>query len=200
MVLPCRQVDEITTSALPPATLSFRTRMHAGSRSPYRSHLRIGASTPSMSRKITRRVTLRPVTSCSACSIAHAHLLMAPRREQRCADWSRPRASWIMTRRRHPSSSRAERTRMRATDTVEIGRTGLHVTRLGLGGVALSGAAPPPEPHAPSPEAEAVSLIRRSLDLGLNYLDTAPMYGVGHSERRYGQALTGIPRDRYVLY
>jgi D-threo-aldose 1-dehydrogenase len=88
---------------------------------------------------------------------------------------------------------------MRATDTVEIGRTGLRVTRLGLGGVALSGAPPATDPHAPSPESEAVALIRRSLDLGLNYLDTAPMYGVGHSERRYGQALQGIPRDRYVL-
>ena len=88
---------------------------------------------------------------------------------------------------------------MRATDTVEIGRTGLRVTRLGLGGVALSGAPPATDPHVPSPESEAVSLIRRSLDLGLNYLDTAPMYGVGHSERRYGQALQGISRDRYVL-
>src|SRR5262245_32186947 len=88
---------------------------------------------------------------------------------------------------------------MRATDTAEIGKTGLRVTRLGLGGVALSGAPPSTDPHRPSPEAEAVSLIRRSLDLGLNYLDTAPMYGVGQSERRYGQALAGIPRDRYVL-
>jgi D-threo-aldose 1-dehydrogenase len=88
---------------------------------------------------------------------------------------------------------------MRATDTVEIGRTGLLVTRLGLGGVALSGAPPATDPHVPSPASEAVSLIRRSLDLGLNYLDTAPMYGVGHSERRYGEALRGIPRGRYVL-
>jgi D-threo-aldose 1-dehydrogenase len=88
---------------------------------------------------------------------------------------------------------------MRATDTVEIGRTGLHVTRLGLGGVALSGVPPATDPHLQSPESEAVSLIRRSLGLGLNYLDTAPMYGVGNSERRYGQALQGIPRDRYVL-
>ena len=75
---------------------------------------------------------------------------------------------------------------MRATDTAEIGRTGLHVTGLGLGGVALSGAPPATDPHIPSPESEAVSLIRRSLGLELNYLDTAPMYGVGHSERRYG--------------
>jgi D-threo-aldose 1-dehydrogenase len=88
---------------------------------------------------------------------------------------------------------------VRATDTVEIGRTGLRVSRLGLGGVALSGAPPATDPHQPTPEAEAIALIHRSLDLGLNYLDTAPMYGVGQSERRYGQALRGIPRDRYVL-
>jgi D-threo-aldose 1-dehydrogenase len=88
---------------------------------------------------------------------------------------------------------------VRATDTVEIGRTGLRVTRLGLGGVALSGAPPSTDPHRPAPEAEAVGLIRRSLALGLNYLDTAPMYGIGESERRYGEALRGVPRDRYVL-
>src|SRR5262245_11459248 len=88
---------------------------------------------------------------------------------------------------------------LRATDTVEIGRTGLRVTRLGLGGVALSGAPPATDPHQPSPEAEAIGLIKRSLARGLNYLDTAPMYGVGQSEERYGRALQGVPRDRYVL-
>ena len=88
---------------------------------------------------------------------------------------------------------------MRATDTAEIGRTGLRVTRLGLGGVALSGAPPSTDPHQPAPEDEALALIGKSLALGLNYLDTAPMYGVGESERRYGQALRGVPRDRYVL-
>src|SRR5262249_57497875 len=46
---------------------------------------------------------------------------------------------------------------------------------------------------------EAVALTRRSLALGLNYPDPAPMYGAGESERRYGQALRGVPRDRYVL-
>lgn len=88
---------------------------------------------------------------------------------------------------------------MRATDTVEIGRTGIRVSRLGLGGVALSGAPPATDPQQATPEAEAVALIRRSLSLGLNYLDTAPMYGVGQSERRYGRALRGLPRDSYVL-
>ena len=88
---------------------------------------------------------------------------------------------------------------MRAIDRVEIGRTGVHVSRLGLGGVALSGAPPATDPQQTTAEAEAIALIHRSLALGLNYLDTAPMYGVGQSERRYGQALRGVARDRYVL-
>ncbi len=88
---------------------------------------------------------------------------------------------------------------MRATDTAEIGRTGLRVSRLGLGGVALSGAPPATDPQQTTAEAEAVTLIRRSLALGLNYLDTAPMYGVGQSERRYAEALRGVDRGRYVL-
>lgn len=88
---------------------------------------------------------------------------------------------------------------MRATDRVSIGRTDLAVSRLGLGGVALSGAPPATDPQQTTPEDEAVTLIRRSLDMGVNYLDTAPMYGVGQSERRYGHALRGVPRDSYVL-
>ena len=88
---------------------------------------------------------------------------------------------------------------MRATETIEIGRTGLRVTRLGLGGVALSGAPPATDPERPTAEPEAVALIQRTLALGVTYLDTAPMYGVGESEARYGEALRGVARERYVL-
>lgn len=88
---------------------------------------------------------------------------------------------------------------MRATDQVTIGRTGIRVARLGLGGVALSGAPPATDPEQPTAASEATTIIQRSLELGLNYLDTAPMYGVGESERRYGQALRGRPRQSYVL-
>ena len=88
---------------------------------------------------------------------------------------------------------------VRATDTAAIGRTGLRVTRLGLGGVALSGAPPSTDPERRTAAADAVALIRRSLALGLTYLDTAPMYGVGESETRYGEALRGVPRESYVL-
>ena len=88
---------------------------------------------------------------------------------------------------------------LRAIDKVKIGMTELRVSRLGLGGVALSGAPPATDPHQTTSEAEAVALIQGSLALGLNYLDTAPLYGVGQSERRYGQALHGRVRDSYVL-
>jgi D-threo-aldose 1-dehydrogenase len=88
---------------------------------------------------------------------------------------------------------------LRATDTVEIGTTGLQVSRLGLGGVALSGAPPATDPEQATSATDAIALIQRSMALGLRYLDTAPMYGVGQSEIRYGQALHGVPRESYVL-
>ena len=88
---------------------------------------------------------------------------------------------------------------LRAIDKVKIGMTELRVSRLGLGGVALSGAPPATDPHQTTSEAEAVAIIQGSLALDLNYFDTAPMYGVGQSERRYGQALHGRARDSYVL-
>ena len=48
---------------------------------------------------------------------------------------------------------------VKATDKVEIGATGLQVTRLGLGGVALSGAPPATDPDQNTPEMEATHLI-----------------------------------------
>ncbi len=88
---------------------------------------------------------------------------------------------------------------MNPTETAEIGTTGLRVSRLGLGGVALSGAPPATDPEQTTSEHEATALIHRSLELGVNYFDTAPMYGVGQSERRYGAALNRMARERYVL-
>ena len=78
-------------------------------------------------------------------------------------------------------------------DTAEIGKTGLRVTRLGLGGAPLGGMI------TDVSQEFAVETIRRGLELGISYLDTAPMYGHGRSEHYFGQALAGIPRDRFVL-
>ena len=74
-----------------------------------------------------------------------------------------------------------------------IGTTGLEVTRIGLGCAALGGL------YGDIPEDQATAVLERTFDLGLNLLDTAPLYGSGKSEYRVGRALAGIARDRYVL-
>lgn len=48
-------------------------------------------------------------------------------------------------------------------------------------------------------EEDALGAIRKTFDLGLNFIDTAPMYGHGKSEELLGKGLAGVPRDSYVL-
>ena len=48
-------------------------------------------------------------------------------------------------------------------------------------------------------DAEAHATVETAWELGIRYFDTAPHYGLGLSERRLGAALTGRPRDAYVL-
>ena len=45
----------------------------------------------------------------------------------------------------------------------------------------------------------AVACVRRALDLGINLIDTANVYGRGAAETLLGEALAGVPRDSYVL-
>ena len=75
----------------------------------------------------------------------------------------------------------------------EVGSTGIQVTKLGLGGAPL-GAWPPV-----LSDVEAVETVRSALSQGMGYVDTAPHYGRGRSELRYGEALASIPRDSYVI-
>jgi len=48
-------------------------------------------------------------------------------------------------------------------------------------------------------ETEAIRLVHRSLDLGVNFFDTAPNYGHGTGEERLGKALKGIDRSKIVI-
>ncbi|HEY2818549.1 MAG TPA: aldo/keto reductase [Casimicrobiaceae bacterium] len=66
-------------------------------------------------------------------------------------------------------------------------------TQLGLGGAPFGNLF-----RAASDEA-AVATIRHALLAGVGYFDTAPHYGNGLSEHRFGAALRDVPRDRYVL-
>ena len=78
-------------------------------------------------------------------------------------------------------------------ETREIGGTGLHVTALGFGG------APVGNDIADGEEDLAIATVQRSYESGTRFFDTAPIYGLGKSERRIGRALAGIPRDQFVI-
>ena len=82
---------------------------------------------------------------------------------------------------------------MNPLEKATLGSSGLRVTRLGLGCASIGGL------YGDIPDDQAVSVVHRALSLGLNLLDTAPLYGAGKSELRLGKALVGVPRDSYVL-
>ena len=88
---------------------------------------------------------------------------------------------------------------MNPLEKVAIGNQGVEVTRLGLGGAPLSGMVLGNGLYGGTASDEAGRIIRRALELGINYFDTAPLYGVGRSEVRYGAALRDVDRDSYFI-
>jgi aryl-alcohol dehydrogenase-like predicted oxidoreductase len=74
-----------------------------------------------------------------------------------------------------------------------IGRTGVEVTQLSLGCGPFGGM------WAPVPDGDAVATVRGAFDAGVRYFDTAPLYGVGQSERRLGLGLRDLPRDQLTV-
>ena len=72
---------------------------------------------------------------------------------------------------------------------------GLTLSSLGLGCWQLGGG----DYWGPSDQAQATDLIRRAVDGGINYFDTAELYNEGRSEAFLGEALQGIPRDEVIV-
>ena len=75
---------------------------------------------------------------------------------------------------------------------VILGKSGLMVSSLGLGCMGMS------EFYGPGDEAESIRTIHRALELGINFLDTADIYGMGRNEELVGKALRGR-RSQAVL-
>ena len=88
---------------------------------------------------------------------------------------------------------------MNPFESVAIGNTGATVTRLGLGGAGLSGMVLADGIYQGSSAEEAVRIIRRAYELGVRHFDTAPLYGLGRSEMRYGRVLSELPRHSFSL-
>ncbi len=78
-----------------------------------------------------------------------------------------------------------------------LGRTALKVSEVGFGAWAIGGNAHG-NSYGPTDDAASVAAVRRAVDLGCTFFDTADVYGWGHSEEVLGQALEGV-RDRVVL-
>jgi len=70
-------------------------------------------------------------------------------------------------------------------ETLQLGNSSLRVGRLGLGCMGMS------EFYGPADEAESIRTLHSALDLGVNFFDTADMYGSGHNETLIGRAFKG---------
>jgi 1-deoxyxylulose-5-phosphate synthase len=81
-------------------------------------------------------------------------------------------------------------------DYVRLGSSGLRVSRICLGCMSFGSAADWMLSHV-----DSFALIRRALDLGINFFDTADVYSAGESEQILGKALKnfGIKRDEMVI-
>jgi aryl-alcohol dehydrogenase-like predicted oxidoreductase len=82
-------------------------------------------------------------------------------------------------------------------ETRRLGRDGPALTTVGFGAWAAGG--PWFFGWGPQDDEASVAAIRRTLELGVNWIDTAAVYGLGHSEEVVGRAIRGLPRDSFIL-
>lgn len=82
-----------------------------------------------------------------------------------------------------------------------LGRSGIEVSEIGFGCWAIGGPFTMdgrPDGWGDSDDEESVAALRRAVELGVTFFDTADVYGAGHSERVLGKALAG-QRDEVVI-
>lgn len=82
--------------------------------------------------------------------------------------------------------------------TGRLGNTDLLITRLGLGAWAIGGAGWQGG-WGPQDDNASVAAIHHAVKSGINWIDTAPAYGLGHAEEVVGQAVAALPADERPL-
>jgi aryl-alcohol dehydrogenase-like predicted oxidoreductase len=84
--------------------------------------------------------------------------------------------------------------------TQQLGRSDLHITRVGFGAWAIGGGGWS-FGWGPQDDRESKAAIRRALEVGVNWIDTAAVYGLGHSEEVVGGVLRDLaPNDRPFVF
>ena len=87
-----------------------------------------------------------------------------------------------------------------ALPTRPLGTSGMHITTVGFGAWAIGGLG---WEHAwgPQSDRDSIATIRHAVECGINWIDTAPVYGHGHSEEVVGAALVDVPEpDRPYVF
>ncbi len=90
---------------------------------------------------------------------------------------------------RRVAAADAPATAPAAIPTIVLGKTGRTVPRLGIGCYPLGNC----------DEETALAVLRRAFESGVRYVDTAPSYANGESERRVGRTLKDFPRDEFFV-
>lgn len=81
---------------------------------------------------------------------------------------------------------------MTAAPTRPLGTTGMNITRLGFGAWAVGGAGWA-FAWSHQDDADSIAAIHRAVESGINWIDTAAVYGLGHSEEVVARALQDLP-------
>lgn len=81
--------------------------------------------------------------------------------------------------------------------TKQLGHSNLNLTSVGLGTWAMGGGGWQ-YGWGPQDEKESIATIQHALELGINWIDTAPVYGLGHAEEVVGKAIKNL-REKPVI-
>jgi aryl-alcohol dehydrogenase-like predicted oxidoreductase len=84
-------------------------------------------------------------------------------------------------------------------ETRKLGNSDLNITRIGFGAWAIGGGGWE-FAWGPQDDSESIAAIHRALELGVNWIDTAAVYGLGHSEEMVAHALKGWRGPRPLIF
>lgn len=83
-------------------------------------------------------------------------------------------------------------------ETKQLGNTDMLITRIGFGAWAIGGGNWA-FGWGPQDDGEAIAAMQRAAEVGMNWIDTAAVYGLGHSEELVGRAVKGMARKPYIF-
>src|SRR5512136_2591805 len=81
--------------------------------------------------------------------------------------------------------------------TRTLGWTGVELTTIGLGTWAMGGSGWQFS-WGPQDDSQSIGAVHRAVERGISWIDTAPAYGLGHSEEIVGRAVRGMARRPFI--